>query len=1177
MKHMKTIIFTMLLMLMSTAAQALVWEYGGPFWYDAQTGQTYEHETIDMGESATAYSGNFGSMDGSVNFRAELRDAQGNTVKVLEQKVVDVSTYTGFETVDIAPSDYSEAGDYFVHFRLSDSHNTLIDHLDLTVLPAQQNTCPVFSETPDKQVNEGELLTFTVSATDADGDSLAYSASGLPAGATFSRSTGAFTWTPDFDQAGEYDVTFIVSDGECQDTMTVHITVVDVPGNVCPLWNELADQQVSEGELLAFTVGATDADGDALAYSASGLPDGATFSGANRTFLWTPDFDQAGEYNITFTVSDGECDVDMAVHITVLDNNRCPVWGVVPDQQVTEGNLLEFHVGASDADADNDLVFRADMLPAGAAFDADSQMFSWTPALGQAGTHDALFIVDDQHGCEVPLEVTITVNPAGSGNHAPVADFEWFPQVPDVGETVVFTSTSSDPDNDTLTCDWDFDDDGLFDDADTCTAEWVFDTPGDHDVSLLVSDGSLTDDVTKTVTVEGQLNVDSIECLSPIVEGSSGWCTIDVDASGQDVAGINVELFYIDGTPIGNCVTAMTGACSLDFPAPEVGTHTVYAHAELFGWQSDWDADPTAEFEVVAQGFEIRDFDVYNEPTFTQWDYDFFRGEDMYVSFRVVDMQGNPMDGMVTSVHLTSPPGGQAEFTEFPYPNPDDGMYYYHLTIPATHAFLGDSQVFTFAFNVEGDAGAEYVAQVVIRNNPPVIDPLVVTEFHGTFDQETSLSLTPYESDVEDSGADLTWSVTGVNTNVALVSIGADDTMTVTPVTDGSTTATLWLTDLDGDTDTIDVTINTEGGQQLPECSDGLDNDGDGWVDMDDPGCSSPDDDDESDDPQLPQCNDGIDNDNDGLIDWPADPGCSGLTDDDESDNPQPETECSDGIDNDNDGWTDMDDPGCSDPTDNDESDDPVTNLAPVAELVLSLHSAAPGAIIDADGSTSYDPDGTVESYTFVMLDQNGNVAYSDSGLGVPGSWQFQFVNEGLYTLSLTVTDDDGASDADTEIVTISASGNAECNDGIDNDGDGLIDMDDPGCHDINDNMEGEIHIPVEQTPFNDQDRLLVTRIDIDGQDIADAVAMAGDFFRLGLTLENNMDINLEDIRVEVSIDELQARSTGMVRELDEGDSANVGLVMEVPYNADPGLYDMRIVISNDDVRRVKYRTVTIV
>ncbi len=57
-----------------------------------------------------------------------------------------------------------------------------------------------------------------------------------------------------------------------------------------------------------------------------------------------------------------------------------------------------------------------------------------------------------------------------------------------------------------------------------------------------------------------------------------------------------------------------------------------------------------------------------------------------------------------------------------------------------------------------------------------------------------------------------------------------------------------------------------------------------------------------------PQCSDGIDNDNDGLIDYPNDPGCLSPEDNDES---NPITQCSDGIDNDGDGWIDLMDIGC--------------------------------------------------------------------------------------------------------------------------------------------------------------------------------------------------------------------------------------------------------------------------
>jgi len=71
--------------------------------------------------------------------------------------------------------------------------------------------------------------------------------------------------------------------------------------------------------------------------------------------------------------------------------------------------------------------------------------------------------------------------------------------------------------------------------------------------------------------------------------------------------------------------------------------------------------------------------------------------------------------------------------------------------------------------------------------------------------------------------------------------------------------------------------------------------------------------------PPVPkQCGDGIDNDGDGFVDL-ADVGCSSALDDDETD-PLPSA-CSDGIDNDGDSFVDLDDVGCIGSDDNDETD----------------------------------------------------------------------------------------------------------------------------------------------------------------------------------------------------------------------------------------------------------------
>jgi signal peptidase len=87
---------------------------------------------------------------------------------------------------------------------------------------------PVLNPIGDKSGIEGELLQFTVSATDPNGDPLIYSASNLPSGATFNGQT--FSWTPTPGQAGTYsNVHFEVSDGKYTDFENITITVTEMP------------------------------------------------------------------------------------------------------------------------------------------------------------------------------------------------------------------------------------------------------------------------------------------------------------------------------------------------------------------------------------------------------------------------------------------------------------------------------------------------------------------------------------------------------------------------------------------------------------------------------------------------------------------------------------------------------------------------------------------------------------------------------------------------------------------------------------------------------------------------------------------------------------------------------------------------------------------------------------
>ncbi|MFO7753959.1 MAG: carboxypeptidase regulatory-like domain-containing protein [Desulfobacteraceae bacterium] len=100
-------------------------------------------------------------------------------------------------------------------------------------------------------------------------------------------------------------------------TASTTITVVD-PAEL--VFVPVEDQEVLEGEELAFTVDAEYSDDATLVYSASNLPSGASFDPETQTFSWTPEVGQAGEYSPEFVVSDGELTDTMTVQITVTAN-----------------------------------------------------------------------------------------------------------------------------------------------------------------------------------------------------------------------------------------------------------------------------------------------------------------------------------------------------------------------------------------------------------------------------------------------------------------------------------------------------------------------------------------------------------------------------------------------------------------------------------------------------------------------------------------------------------------------------------------------------------------------------------------------------------------------------------------------------------------------------------------
>jgi hypothetical protein len=91
------------------------------------------------------------------------------------------------------------------------------------VLPP--NSPPELTPIGNKTVAETALLEFTVQATDLNGDTLTFSSSALPSGASFDPPSRVFSWRPTYVQAGSYPITISVTDGEDSDSETFTVTV----------------------------------------------------------------------------------------------------------------------------------------------------------------------------------------------------------------------------------------------------------------------------------------------------------------------------------------------------------------------------------------------------------------------------------------------------------------------------------------------------------------------------------------------------------------------------------------------------------------------------------------------------------------------------------------------------------------------------------------------------------------------------------------------------------------------------------------------------------------------------------------------------------------------------------------------------------------------------------------
>lgn len=196
---------------------------------------------------------------------------------------------------------------------------------EFTLTVQDVNRLPIVEPIESLYLSEGEYLEIKPNASDADGDYISFTI-GEPVGKG---------WQTDFTSEGEYYVPVTAYDGKNGVNTTVRVVVQNT--NQLPTFGELRDTSVTEGEVLSFSVVASDPDGDNITLIAEDLPEDAAFS--DGVFSWTPPHitaskGETAQIIVTFSATDerilrsndsNSTLVKKSVAIDVTDANRAPV------------------------------------------------------------------------------------------------------------------------------------------------------------------------------------------------------------------------------------------------------------------------------------------------------------------------------------------------------------------------------------------------------------------------------------------------------------------------------------------------------------------------------------------------------------------------------------------------------------------------------------------------------------------------------------------------------------------------------------------------------------------------------------------------------------------------------------------------------------------------------------
>jgi|GEM_PF-4466914 len=309
--------------------------------FECQYVQKHAPRIDSMSPSSTSVTLAEGS---SQAFSATASD-EDNDLPLTYSYYLDGTLVSTTNSYTYAPG-YGASGNHRLTLTVRDS-TLMFANVTWNIVVSDTNRKPVLTPIGPLSATQGQPFTYTVSATDPDGEVVTYSInSGNTANIPINRNTGVISFTPTNAQVGTYSITITATDsrGLSSDPETITFTITNV--NDAPVLSPIGNKQAFENVLFdKIKLSATDPDGpsDTLQYQLMNGPAGMSVDPATGQVLWTPAIESKGDYQATFRVTDTSDAFDEEA-ITI---NVKPVIEIVSAVMTVDGNTSIVKTGST--------------------------------------------------------------------------------------------------------------------------------------------------------------------------------------------------------------------------------------------------------------------------------------------------------------------------------------------------------------------------------------------------------------------------------------------------------------------------------------------------------------------------------------------------------------------------------------------------------------------------------------------------------------------------------------------------------------------------------------------------------------------------------------------------------------------------------------------------------------